>query len=167
MFGGESPLGKRVFGEGAEDDTRGRVWSLLRGYALLLRTQQIPRDPAFLASGVAAPVPAVDLAERFERVAAADRENGRVEGFCDSEPSVAERGENFLWHIAVAAGGSGCPNPAGPSAVGGSSGDFVARLEGQRVGVFFLVVGVGSEDGHGWNADLNGDQALGDQKSLE
>ena len=113
------------------------------------RLQQIPADPAFFAPHVPAPVPAVDLAQRFKAVAALDGEHGGIVGFEGGVTAFAERFQDFLGDVAVVAIVVGRPDPAGPRAVGDAGGDLVSGFQVDGVAILVLVVGVRGEDGHG------------------
>jgi hypothetical protein len=123
----------------------------------LLWPQQITGDPTFLAFIIFTPVPAVNLADRFEPIAAFHGEDCGVESFQCGVSSLAEWLKDVLGNISIVAIAIRGPDPAGPNAVGGTDADFITGLETNRVAVFFFVIGVGSESGHGGNKESGPD----------
>lgn len=123
---------------------------------LVERFEEVASDPAVLIFRVAAPVPAVDLLERFEFVAALDGEDGGVEGLGGAEGLLVDGLEPGEGDVAVAALGIFGPDPAGPGGVGATEGDFISDLEVERFGVFFFVICVGEEAWHGGSLAGNG-----------
>lgn len=113
--------------------------------------EEIAGDPAFDSGFIAAPVPAVDLFQGLDFVPAFDGEDGGVEVLDEGEAAFAGGLKDFLGNVAVTAVVVFRPDPARPCAIGGADGDFIACLQGEGVGVFFLVVGGGGEVGHGWS----------------
>lgn len=105
-------------------------------------TEQIPSDPALVASLVPAPMPAVDLLQGSQIIPALHSEDDGIEIFHRRPSILAERLEYPGGNVSAPACIIPCPDPSRPCLVNRTARYLLPGRKVHRLGIGFLVIRV-------------------------